>query len=128
MSRDPKREAFDVSSLNNNLDFWPEIGHNIARMKHRIVFAPEARDDYESLRAFQRAEVRDAIRKHLVYQPERRSKSRIKRLRDMKKPQYRLRVGNIRVFYDVRGSEVEVIAIVDKACATEWLERQGGES
>ena len=40
------------------------------------------------------------------------SKSRIKRLRGLKQPQYRLRVGDIRVFYDIFGQRVEVLAIV----------------
>jgi len=33
----------------------------------------------------------------------------------MKQPQYRLRVGEIRVFYDVIDKEVHVLAIVSKA-------------
>ena len=94
-------------------------------MKYQITFAPEARDDFRSLPAFDRAKVRDAINNHLLHQPTRQSKSRIKRLRDMNKPQYRLRVGNIRVFYDVRSSEVEVVAVVEKADAADWLERWG---
>jgi mRNA-degrading endonuclease RelE of RelBE toxin-antitoxin system len=94
-------------------------------MKYQITFAPEARDDFRSLPALDRAKVRDAINSHLLHQPARQSKSRIKRLRDMYKPQYRLRVGNIRVFYDVRNSEVEVLGIVDKTHAAEWLERWG---
>ena len=97
----------------------------MARMKYQITFAPEARDDFRSLSAFDRAKVRDAINGHLRHQPTRQSKRRIKRLRDMSKPQYRLRVGNIRVFYDVRNSSVEVLSIVDKAHAAEWLERWG---
>ena len=32
-------------------------------------------------------------------------------------PQFRLRVGDIRVFYDVAGTQVEVLAIVGKADA-----------
>lgn len=55
----------------------------------------------------------------------RESKSRIKRLRGMEKPEYRLRVGDVRVFYDVRNGEVEILGIVDKKDAEEWL-RKGG--
>ena len=43
-------------------------------------------------------------------------------------PHYRLRVGDIRVFYDVTGSKVQVLAIVAKAQAQEWLERRGEKS
>ncbi len=55
----------------------------------------------------------------------RESKSRIKRLRGLEKPEYRLRVGDVRVFYDVRNEEVEVLGIVDKKNAEEWLKRRG---
>jgi hypothetical protein len=36
-----------------------------------------------------------------------------------------LRVGDVRVFYDVREGEVEVLAIVEKSEASEWLKRIG---
>jgi mRNA-degrading endonuclease RelE of RelBE toxin-antitoxin system len=42
-----------------------------------------------------------------------------------KSSQYRLRVDEIRVFYDVAGSEVEVLAIVLKSEAEQWLEKFG---
>jgi mRNA-degrading endonuclease RelE of RelBE toxin-antitoxin system len=51
------------------------------------------------------------------------SKSRIKRLRGVTRPQYRLRVDEIRVFYDVVGTDVEVLAIVAKSEAEQWLEK-----
>ena len=56
------------------------------------------------------------------------SKSRIKRLRGFDQPQYRLRVGEIRVFYDVTETEVQVLAIVSKAEAQAWLDEQGTPS
>jgi mRNA-degrading endonuclease RelE of RelBE toxin-antitoxin system len=95
-------------------------------MKYRVAFAPEALDDYHDLSARTRAEVRDAINRHLLHQPTRLSRSSIKRLRGTRKPQYRLRVGDVRVFYDVREDEVEVLAIVEKSRAAEWLEKTGG--
>jgi len=97
----------------------------MARMTYNITFAPIARDDFRSLSAYHRALVRDAINTHLLHQPTRQSRSRIKHLRDMKKPQYRLRVGEIRVFYDVQGSEVEVLGIIDKGNAADWLKKRG---
>jgi mRNA-degrading endonuclease RelE of RelBE toxin-antitoxin system len=48
-------------------------------------------------------------------------RSRIKRLRSIGRPQYRLRVGEVRVFYDVSGTIVEVLAIVPKSEAESWL-------
>ena len=53
------------------------------------------------------------------------SKSRIKRLRGLSQPQYRLRVGEVRVFYDVTTEAVEVLAIVTKAEAERWLAAHG---
>ena len=54
-----------------------------------------------------------------------RSRRPIKRLRGLARPQYRLRVGEIRVFYDVSAESVEVLAIVPKSEATKWLEQFG---
>ena len=39
--------------------------------------------------------------RHLRHDPRKVSRSRIKRLRGVRRPQFRLRVGEIRVFYDV---------------------------
>jgi mRNA-degrading endonuclease RelE of RelBE toxin-antitoxin system len=49
--------------------------------------------------------------------------SRIKRLRGIRRPQYRLRVGEVRVFYDVSEPTVEILAIVPKSEADSWLAR-----
>jgi mRNA-degrading endonuclease RelE of RelBE toxin-antitoxin system len=69
--------------------------------------------------------VRDALETHLRHEPTKVSKSRIKRLRGVAKPQYRLRVGETRVFYDVRDEAVEILAIVAKRQAQAWLAEQG---
>ena len=94
-------------------------------MKYRVAFAPEAVEDFRHLPANRRAEVKDAINRHLVHEPTRLSRSRIKRLRGTRRPQYRLRVGDVRIFYDVRADRVEVLAIVEKSKAVEWLARTG---
>jgi len=90
-------------------------------MRHEIVLAPEAVDDFRRLPAAVRATVRDAMETHLRHQPTMVSRSRIKRLRGIDRPQYRLRVGDVRVFYDVSGTTVEVLAIVAKTEAEKWL-------
>ncbi len=94
-------------------------------MRYEVILAPEAAGSYRSLPAYQRAEVRDALERHLRYEPTRVSKSRIKRLRGLSQPQYRLRVGEVRIFYDVTPEAVEVLAIVTKAEATGWLAEHG---
>jgi mRNA-degrading endonuclease RelE of RelBE toxin-antitoxin system len=91
------------------------------------MLAPQAVQDLKNLGAHDRAAVRDAIEMHLRHQPTQTSKSRIKRLRGMSRPQFRLRVGEIRVFYDVAEKTVEVLAMVPKSIAAEWLEMAGSK-
>ncbi len=43
----------------------------------------------------------------------------------MRRPQYRLHVDEVRVFYDVTDQAVEVLAIVEKSEAAKWLKRHG---
>jgi mRNA-degrading endonuclease RelE of RelBE toxin-antitoxin system len=69
--------------------------------------------------------VKDALEIHLRHAPTKVSKSRIKRLRGMSQPQFRLRVGDIRVFYDVTETTVEILAIVAKEEAQAWLDEEG---
>jgi mRNA-degrading endonuclease RelE of RelBE toxin-antitoxin system len=94
-------------------------------MRYEVVLAPEAVRAFRSLAANRRAEVRDALERHLRHEPTRVSKSRIKRLRGVSRPQYRLRVGEVRVFYDVTHETVEVLAVVTKSEAARWLTEHG---
>ena len=92
-------------------------------MRYEIVLAPEAVEDLITLKAATKASVTEALETHLRHEPTKVSKSRIKRLRGVTRPQYRLRVDEIRIFYDVVGTDVEVLAIVAKSEAEQWLER-----
>jgi mRNA interferase RelE/StbE len=65
------------------------------------------------------------LKPHLRHEPTKVSRSRIKRLRGLMRPQYRLRVGEVRVFYDVSDTAVEILAIVSKSEAEEWLRKFG---
>ncbi len=94
-------------------------------MRYEIVLAPAAAAALKGLPARRRSEVEDAIETHLRYEPDKRSKSRIKRLRGLRRPQYRLRVGDVRLFYDVSATEVQVLAIITKAEAAAWLQMEG---
>jgi len=94
-------------------------------MRFAIVLAPEAVEDLVRLGANIRAMVRAAIETHLRHEPQKTGRSRIKRLRGLLRPQYRLRVGEIRVFYDVSGTTVEILAIVSKSEAEAWLAQFG---
>src|SRR2546421_12143534 len=90
-------------------------------MPFAVILAPEAVEDLRRLTANVRATVRTALETHLRHEPEKASRSRIKRLRGLRGPQYRLRVGEVRVFYDVSGTTVEVLAIVAKSEAESRL-------
>jgi mRNA-degrading endonuclease RelE of RelBE toxin-antitoxin system len=98
-------------------------------LRYTIVFAPQAEEDLIALRASDRAKVLDAIEIHLSYQPEKQSKSRIKRLRGYRWPKYRLRIDEIRAFYDVLSTLedrfVKILATREKAAAMEWLAEYG---
>jgi mRNA-degrading endonuclease RelE of RelBE toxin-antitoxin system len=95
-------------------------------MRHEIILAPEAVEDLKRLKANRRAEVREAIEQHLRHEPTKTSRSRIKRLQGLSRPQYRLRVGDdIRVFYDMTENAVEVLAIIAKSAVAEWLTQHG---
>lgn len=90
-------------------------------MPFEIVLAPQAIEGLSALRSDFRSSVRDAIELHLRHEPTKLSRSRIKRLRGLDRPQYRLRVNEVRVFYDVTETTVEVLAIIRKEQAKAWL-------
>jgi mRNA interferase RelE/StbE len=94
-------------------------------MTFQIILAPETMEDLESLKANVRSTFRDALETHLRHEPMKTSRSPIKRLRGLARPQYRLRVGEVRVFYDVSAETVQVLAIVPKSEAAIWLEQFG---
>ena len=93
-------------------------------MRFEIVLSPGAVKGLAELRPDVRSGVRDAIELHLRHEPTKVSKSRIKRLRGLDQPQYRLRVGEIRVFYDVAKKTVEVLAVISKQEAEGWLAKE----
>jgi mRNA interferase RelE/StbE len=94
-------------------------------MPFAIVLAPEAVEDLNKMKANVRADIRAALETHLRHEPKKVSRSRIKRLRGLRKPQFRLRVGEVRIFYDVTETTVEILAIVTKLEADSWLAQFG---
>jgi mRNA interferase RelE/StbE len=94
-------------------------------MPFDVVLAPEAVEDLRQLKANVRAVVKSALETHLRHEPTKVSRSRIKRLRGLLRPQYRLRVDEVRVFYDVSDATVQILAIVSKSEAEEWLRKFG---
>ena len=93
-------------------------------MSYEIRYAPRATADVKALRGFDRTLVRSAIEVHLVQAPTQISKSRIKRMAEPVWCQFRLRVGDFRVYYDVDEDErvVTVLRILRKGSSTTPLE------
>jgi len=96
-------------------------------MRYEMVLAPGVVEAFKAMSAHQRAEVKDGIETHLRHEPTKTSKSRIKRLRGLSRPQFRLRIGETRIYYDVSQSTVEILAIIEKSRSDEWLAKAGEE-
>src|SRR5579862_7132775 len=96
-------------------------------MEYEVVIAESARKDFAKLDARWRAILKDSMRQFLSHEPKKESKSRIKQLKGMREPKYRLRVGDMRVFYDVNDElrRVEVLGFALKPDAKLWLEEHG---
>lgn len=83
---------------------------------YRIEYAAEAVNDLRAIRAFDRARVVHSIELHLRHEPVRSSSSRIKRMRQPFWSEFRLRVDDFRVYYDVDelAGYVNVLRILEK--------------
>jgi mRNA interferase RelE/StbE len=90
----------------------------------RIVVRPHAAAQIRRARRVDAVAILDAIETHLRHEPERLSRSRIKRLRGSKTATYRLRVRDYRVFYDVVKAEVVVIAVLHKRETAEFYREE----
>lgn len=97
-------------------------------MSYEIVLTDTAKKHYRALDARWRAVVKKGLEAHLSHEPMKISRSRIKRLREMEHPEYRLRLDPYRVFYDVAGQTVVVLAIVPKDNTADWLDEYGVKS
>jgi mRNA-degrading endonuclease RelE of RelBE toxin-antitoxin system len=96
-------------------------------MRYEVVIAKTAQEDFKRLNARWRSSLKEAMRIHLENAPKQESKSRIKRLKGIRQPQYRLRLDRLRVFYDVNDEQgrVEVLGFVMKPEAAKWLQEHG---
>jgi mRNA-degrading endonuclease RelE of RelBE toxin-antitoxin system len=80
----------------------------------RIILQPRAIGHLRELRRRDAVIVMDAIERFLQHEPDRPTQKRIKRLRGQEDATFRLRVRDFRVFYDVEGEEVSVVAVLHK--------------
>ena len=95
-------------------------------MAYRVEFTPEAGQHLASLRAHDRPRVLEAIARQLQHEPTRATQNK-KAMRPNTLAQYRLRVGNHRVYYDVH-EQPELLVLV-KGIAVKIRDRVylGGE-
>ncbi len=92
-------------------------------MRYNVAFDPEAIEDLQRIRAFDRRAILDTIERVLTTVPTQLSRSRIKRLRGTESPEYRLRIGEYRAFYDVDepAGGVYVLRVLSKADVADYL-------
>ncbi len=79
-------------------------------MRHRIDYSPEAEDHLRALPAYQRATVLDVVDEQLVHQPTFETRRR-KPMRPNPLAPWELRIGGLRVYYDVEEDPEPVVRI-----------------
>jgi mRNA-degrading endonuclease RelE of RelBE toxin-antitoxin system len=94
-------------------------------MPYEIRYSNEAVEQLKRLRAFDRTAILDQIEQLLRVNLAAVSKSRIKLLREPAPTQYRLRVGEFRIFDDVAEEVVLIIQVLSKHDSIGYL---GGSS
>jgi mRNA interferase RelE/StbE len=80
-------------------------------MEYEIVITKVADDDLAALPAFDRTTILDAIELHLTHQPRQESRSKIKKLVQPAIGEFRLRVGDFRVYYDIIDDDRRVVVL-----------------
>lgn len=85
-----------------------------------IHYADVASEDIRNLRKSDQRKVLDGVDLHLAHEPKRTSKSRIKAMRQPFWSQYRLRIEDFRVYYDVDDDAmvVSVLGVLQKSTQT----------
>ena len=83
---------------------------------YTIMLKRSAIADLDALRKYDATQIADAMERHLQHNPTKEGKSRIKRLRGISNPDYRLRVGDYRIFYMVNevARRVDVLRVMHK--------------
>jgi len=83
---------------------------------YTIILKHSAISDLDALRKYDATQLANAMERHLLHDPTKESKCRIKRLRGISNPNYRLRVGDYRVFYvvDENARRLDVLRVMHK--------------
>ena len=94
-------------------------------MPYDVKYSDEAVGQLKKLPAFDRVAILDQIEQVLTVNPTFESKARVKLLRQPAPTQYRLRVRDYRIFYDVDQQSVYIVQVLSKPEAIAYL---GGAS
>ena len=71
-----------------------------SHIKYRIEYSPDTLDHFQSVTRFQQVTVLDRVEKQLSFSPDRESKNR-KPMRPNPTAPWELRIGTLRVYYDI---------------------------
>jgi mRNA-degrading endonuclease RelE of RelBE toxin-antitoxin system len=92
-------------------------------MVYEVILKPSAERDLERLRKYDAVLVVDGIEKYLTRDARMESKTRIKKLRGMVEPDYRLRIQDFRIFYTVDDAgKVWILRILHKDDTKQFYE------
>jgi mRNA interferase RelE/StbE len=83
----------------------------MASAPYKIQYSEEAENDLQSARSFDQKKILEGIETHLRFEPAKESRSRIKKMNQPFWSQYRLRVEDFRVYYDL-DEEKGIIGII----------------
>jgi mRNA interferase RelE/StbE len=90
-------------------------------MSYEIRYSNQAVEQLRRIKPFDRTTILDEIQGMLSVNPTLVSKARIELLREPAPTQYRLRVGEFRVFYDVQDAAVLIVQILSKRDSLDFL-------
>ncbi len=91
-------------------------------MAFAIEYSEESLNQLRNLRAFDRSAILSQIRQVLSTSPTKTSKARVKSLRQPAPTEYRLKVGEFRIFYDIVDDIVYIRQILSKSDSAAYLE------
>jgi mRNA-degrading endonuclease RelE of RelBE toxin-antitoxin system len=96
-------------------------------MAYVLRYSVESIERLKNLAAHDRAEILDQIKRILAVNPTLVSKAKVKLLKQPAPTEYRLRVREFRVFYNVEEENVLIATILSKEDAISYLAGSEGE-
>ena len=96
-------------------------------MKFRVQFQKDAAKELERLRSVDRSAILEDADRLLGSNPSLESQSKVKKLRQPAPAEFRLRVGDYRIYYKVDVDCVTVLKVLHKADSAEYLEGYGND-